>query len=305
MDQRRHQAQALDDSISIERFNRAILRLALWTLPLVLFLEWIPEVLDGEPEKLPRWYIYAALWVLSVVLLRREKAASALWVILPSVGYLAVNTVRESIEGRNLGAPEPATTLAILVGLSLVIVLLARVWFWPLLVALTGTVGIVAAVTGVNEDLGTDDLVIRVIAPMLVTALSAWIIRRLQDELANAALSTRAADDARDQLVAALSHELRTPLTGVVGLSEELATSLESFTPDETEELTHLIESQAKEMSHIIEDLLVDAVNLGRIGIHHHDAEVGLVSADPISRQPLGNQLARIASGQLRRQIGA
>ncbi|MCP3975071.1 MAG: HAMP domain-containing histidine kinase [bacterium] len=63
----------------------------------------------------------------------------------------------------------------------------------------------------------------------------------------------------KDELVATVSHELRTPLTTVVGLADELADSIESFDAAELREFVALIASEGREVSTIVEDLLVAA----------------------------------------------
>ena len=75
--------------------------------------------------------------------------------------------------------------------------------------------------------------------------------------------ATRAALEAllqsKDELVATVSHELRTPLTAVVGLATELSESIDSFENRELRELVSLIASEGREVSTIVEDLLVAA----------------------------------------------
>jgi PAS domain S-box-containing protein len=62
---------------------------------------------------------------------------------------------------------------------------------------------------------------------------------------------------AKDQFIAAVSHELRTPLTAVLGLAEELRDS--HFPPEEIDEFHRLIADQARDLSYLVEDLLVAA----------------------------------------------
>ncbi len=64
---------------------------------------------------------------------------------------------------------------------------------------------------------------------------------------------------AKDRFIASVSHELRTPMSVVVGLSAELAHRWDDFTAEEVEEFIDLIARQSREVSHIIEDLLVSA----------------------------------------------
>jgi len=63
----------------------------------------------------------------------------------------------------------------------------------------------------------------------------------------------------KDELVATVSHELRTPLTTVVGLADELNDSIDSYGDSELRELISLIASEGREVSTIVEDLLVAA----------------------------------------------
>ncbi|MGF1616722.1 MAG: ATP-binding protein [Acidimicrobiia bacterium] len=71
---------------------------------------------------------------------------------------------------------------------------------------------------------------------------------------------------AKDEFVASISHELRTPLTAVVGLTSEIASG--GFVGPEHDELIGLVASQAQEMSHIIDDLLVSArAGMGTVAV--------------------------------------
>jgi signal transduction histidine kinase len=71
---------------------------------------------------------------------------------------------------------------------------------------------------------------------------------------------------AKDEFVASISHELRTPLTAVVGLTSEIVAG--GFVGAERDELIELVASQAQEMSHIIDDLLVSArAGMGTVAV--------------------------------------
>ena len=71
---------------------------------------------------------------------------------------------------------------------------------------------------------------------------------------------------AKDEFVASISHELRTPLTAVVGLTSEIVAG--GFAGSERDELIGLVASQAQEMSHIIDDLLVSArAGMGTVAV--------------------------------------
>jgi PAS domain S-box-containing protein len=82
---------------------------------------------------------------------------------------------------------------------------------------------------------------------------------------------------AKDEFVASVSHELRTPLTVVAGLALELEHSWRSFQPDETAEFISLIADQSREMSDLIEDLLVAArADIGKVPIYPEDVDLRL-----------------------------
>jgi PAS domain S-box-containing protein len=63
---------------------------------------------------------------------------------------------------------------------------------------------------------------------------------------------------AKDEFVATVSHELRTPLTAVVAYSEMLQDRT-GLDPAEEQEFIDLVADQAREVSYLIEDLLVAA----------------------------------------------
>ena len=63
----------------------------------------------------------------------------------------------------------------------------------------------------------------------------------------------------KDQLIASVSHELRSPLTAVVGLVDELIAAGDEFDHEERQQLMEIVSESSKEMSSLIEDLLVAA----------------------------------------------
>ncbi len=70
----------------------------------------------------------------------------------------------------------------------------------------------------------------------------------------------------KDEFVASISHELRTPLTAVVGLTSEMIGG--GLAGPERDEIIELVASQAQEMSHIIDDLLVAArAGMGTVAV--------------------------------------
>lgn len=63
----------------------------------------------------------------------------------------------------------------------------------------------------------------------------------------------------KDQLIASVSHELRSPLTAVVGLVDELIAAGDEFDREERQQLMEMVSESSREMSELIEDLLVAA----------------------------------------------
>jgi signal transduction histidine kinase len=78
----------------------------------------------------------------------------------------------------------------------------------------------------------------------------------------------------KDEFVASISHELRTPLTAVVGLTSEMISG--GLGGAERDELIELVASQAQEMSHIIDDLLVAARSeMGTVAVALNEVDLG------------------------------
>lgn len=78
------------------------------------------------------------------------------------------------------------------------------------------------------------------------------IIRQAERDLA-------ALVESKDELVASVSHELRTPITTILGMAFELRDHGDEFSIDEARELISIIADQSRELSNIVEDLLVAA----------------------------------------------
>lgn len=79
----------------------------------------------------------------------------------------------------------------------------------------------------------------------------------------------------KDEFVASVSHELRTPLTVVAGLSLELESRWRGFSSAEIAEFISLIADQSREMSDLIEDLLVAArADIGKVPIHTENEDL-------------------------------
>ncbi|MEX2278918.1 MAG: HAMP domain-containing sensor histidine kinase [Acidimicrobiia bacterium] len=77
----------------------------------------------------------------------------------------------------------------------------------------------------------------------------------------------------KDRFVATVSHELRTPLTAVVAFAEMLRDQA-GLADEERSEFVGLIADQSRELSHLIEDLLVFA------RLDTHDLDVSIRQAD-------------------------
>jgi len=85
----------------------------------------------------------------------------------------------------------------------------------------------------------------------------------------------------KDELVATVSHELRTPLTTVVGLADELTESIETFDTKELRELVTMIANEGREVSTIVEDLLVAAqAETGNLRLHIERVEIVQLARD-------------------------
>ena len=243
---------------TIGNFNRAVLRLTLWVLPAVFLLEWIPRVVMGEPDALPRWYTYLVFWG-TAVLASRMREPNALILLGPGIAYLIATTILESTIADDVGGTEAGTALPLIVGLGVVVGAVTTRYFLPVIIVLCAATGSAAFFTGLDENLSTSDLLIRVVSPVLVLGISSWILRKLRHDLGDAAERLHDSVDSRDKLIAAVSHELRTPLTGIVGLSEELAVRRSNYSEEEIDEFTAIIAEQGREMADIIDDLLVAA----------------------------------------------
>jgi PAS domain S-box-containing protein len=87
---------------------------------------------------------------------------------------------------------------------------------------------------------------------VIVAMVDITSVKRAERELA-------ALVESKDELVASVSHELRTPITTILGMAFELRDNATDFSRDEADELIGLIADQSRELSNIVEDLLVAA----------------------------------------------
>jgi signal transduction histidine kinase len=116
---------------------------------------------------------------------------------------------------------------------------------------------------------------------------------------------------ARGELVASVSHELRTPLTAVVGLSEELNSSIESFSTAEIVEFAGIIARESSDVAATIDDLRVVALaDSGNLKIWqenldlHAEIERALGSCPKVGSVTVeGEATARADRGRVRQVI--
>jgi len=129
-------------------------------------------------------------------------------------------------------------------------------------------------IPGVDSDFGTLIVVARddrlftaddinfllAVANVLAAAIDRSIAKtRLEDLLRS-----------KDAFVASVSHELRTPLTVVTGMAHELNERWMHLSDEELGEFTAMLVEQSRDMSDLIEDLLVAArSNIGNVTVRH------------------------------------
>ena len=235
-----------------------MLRLAALVVPIIFAAEWIIELSDDDPGLLPNWRVYLVFWLIPWILSRRARP-NALYVLIPAAAFLALGTGAELVWGVNTGVPDQATSLALLVGIGMLTGFMVYERFLLAVGVSTVAVGSVAFASGLENELVGDDLIIRVVTPMLLVALASWLIHRFRSELNQRAVELMRLVDARDQLVVSVSHELRTPLTAIAGFSQELVDNWPKYTSEQAHELTGIVAAQAHEMGDLVEDLLVAA----------------------------------------------
>jgi PAS domain S-box-containing protein len=132
--------------------------------------------------------------------------------------------------------------------------------------------------SGRSED-GSMDLSHVVVAIADVSA-----IRAAERELA-------ALISSKDELVASVSHELRTPITTILGMAFELRDHADEFGLDETRQFISYIADQSRELSNIVDDLLVAARSDDTLAVHPeavdlHDEVVEMLASNPGDTQP-------------------
>jgi signal transduction histidine kinase len=115
--------------------------------------------------------------------------------------------------------------------------------------------------TGRAHIAGWFSAAILIVLLLAVMAMTTSLIQQRLEEL-------KALVESKDDLIATVGHQIRTPLSAVLGFSEMLETSWESFTPEEGRELAALVASQSQNIGQIVDDLLVSArADLGTLAM--------------------------------------
>jgi len=112
-------------------------------------------------------------------------------------------------------------------------------------------------------------------------------IRLVNERLNQSESELRQTIKTKDKLFSIIAHDLRSPFTALVGLSEVMATNLESLSPDEIREFSHHIHRSATEVLNLTENLLSWARSqTGKIEL----------SPKPINLKDLTNQVFSVAA---------
>jgi PAS domain S-box-containing protein len=119
--------------------------------------------------------------------------------------------------------------------------------------------GTLMALAGDERLFTTDDINFLVsVANVLAAAIDRSIAKQRLEELLRS----------KDAFVASVSHELRTPLTVVTGMAHELNERWMNLTDNELGEFTSMLVEQSRDMSDLIEDLLVAArSSIGNVAV--------------------------------------
>lgn len=114
---------------------------------------------------------------------------------------------------------------------------------------------------------------------MILAMVDVTALQNQREELADLHIS-------KDRFVASISHELRTPLSAVVGFLAELESRWEAFLPEERVEFTCLASREARQVSNIVEDLLVTArADIGGVVVVHERVNVADAFEDVLISQ--------------------
>lgn len=87
--------------------------------------------------------------------------------------------------------------------------------------------------------------------------------------------------EAKDRFIAGISHALRTPLTSVVGFASELADHAGRLDVEDTAEFARLVLQESREVSAVVENLLVAArLESGGVSIRSESVDLAVVARD-------------------------
>ncbi|HEX4190420.1 MAG TPA: ATP-binding protein [Marmoricola sp.] len=96
----------------------------------------------------------------------------------------------------------------------------------------------------------------------------------------------------KDEFVATVSHELRTPLTSIVGYVDVLLEDVDDI-PDDARPFLQTVQRNARRLHRLVDDLLSDALQLGRAELH-----LGRISLAAVVRSSaVEAQKAAVAAG--------
>jgi signal transduction histidine kinase len=191
--------------------------------------------------------ILAGVAVVDALIRRREPQRSALPAMLLDITMIGVAMVVVRLEPAGIGAPFIY---------MLIVPALLLMWRQAWWVMAYGAFWTVLALIGFDvvplPDVAT--------APEVITAISYVIFAGLT--IALVVVVSGALDRSRrsrDQFLAAISHEIRTPLTSILGWSRLLRDEHSALGATEKDEALRLIESEATEVTDIVEELLTAA----------------------------------------------
>ncbi len=95
----------------------------------------------------------------------------------------------------------------------------------------------------------------------------------------------------KDELIASVSHELRTPITTILGMAFELRDHSDEFTPEEASQFVAYIAEQSRELSNIVDDLLVAARSDDTLAVRPEvldlrDEVIRMIASNPSGPHP-------------------
>ena len=189
----------------------------------------------------------AAAAVVDALIRRREPQRSALPAMLLDITMIGVAMVVVQLEPAGIGAPFIY---------MLVVPALLLSWGQAWWVMAYGAAWTVLALIGVEvvpfPDVATAPEVITAISYVIFASLTVALVVVVSGALDRSRRS-------RDQFLASISHEIRTPLTSILGWSRLLRDEHSALGEEDKDEALRLIESEATEVTDIVEELLTAA----------------------------------------------